>query len=77
MLNDKIEHYKATGESLSVNPSAYKKDFDFLKQVDSLALCSEWKNLNAAYSNFFRRPEVGFPKFKSKHNSKQSYTTNN
>ena len=26
--------------------------------------------------NFFRDPKVGFPRFKSKHHSKNSYTTN-
>lgn len=33
-------------------------------------------NLQTAYHNFFKRPEVGFPKFKSKKNH-CSYTTNN
>lgn len=34
-------------------------------------------NLQTAYNNFFKRPEVGFPKFKSKKNHNYSYTTNN
>lgn len=34
-------------------------------------------NLQTAYNNFFKRPEVGFPKFKSKKGHKFSYTTNN
>ena len=34
-------------------------------------------NLQTAYNNFFKRPEVGFPKFKSKKYHKYSYTTNN
>uniref|UniRef100_UPI001C00198F helix-turn-helix domain-containing protein n=1 Tax=Borreliella bavariensis TaxID=664662 RepID=UPI001C00198F len=38
----------------SVNPSNYKNEFPFLKEVDSLALCSAWIDLNSAYSNFFR-----------------------
>lgn len=34
-------------------------------------------NLNAAYKNFFRNPSFGFPKYKSRHHDKKSYTTNN
>ena len=30
-----------------------------------------------AYSNFFRDKKIGFPKFKSKHRNRASYTTNN
>lgn len=33
--------------------------------------------MQAAYNNFFKRPEAGFPKFKSKKNHCCSYTTNN
>ena len=32
--------------------------------------------MEKAYKNFFRDPKVGFPRFKSKHHSKNSYTTN-
>ena len=34
-------------------------------------------NLDKAYKNFFRDKSIGFPKFKSKKNPVQSYTTNN
>mgnify|MGYP007123289831 CR=1 FL=1 len=34
-------------------------------------------NLDKAYKNFFRNKSIGFPKFKSKKNPVQSYTTNN
>ena len=47
------------------------------KEVDSLALANAQMNLQTAYNNFFKRPEVGFPKFKSKKNNHFSYTTNN
>ena len=33
-------------------------------------------HLEAAYKNFFRDKKTGFPKYKSKHRSKASYTTN-
>ncbi|MBT9147134.1 MAG: hypothetical protein DDT32_00886 [Syntrophomonadaceae bacterium] len=58
-------------------PADYKKDFEWLKEVDSLALANAYLNLNNAYSNFFRDKSVGFPKFKSKHRDRKSYTTNN
>lgn len=76
MLHDKIEHYKQTKEDLPVTPAKYKNDFPWLKEVDSLALTSAWRQLKAAYQNFFKRPECGFPKFKSKRHPKKSYTTN-
>ena len=31
----------------------YKQEFEFLKEVDSKALQSEWRNLQSAYQNFF------------------------
>lgn len=57
------------------NPSDFKKDYEWLKEVDSLALATAWTNVNKAYKNFFNGS--GFPKFKSKHKSKQTYTTYN
>ncbi|MHA6485030.1 RNA-guided endonuclease TnpB family protein [Paenibacillus sp. strain BS8-2] len=58
-------------------PADFKKDFVWLKEVDSLALANAQLNLQTAYKNFFRDPSVGFPKFKNKHHDKKSYTTNN
>ena len=75
MLDDKIEHYKNTQQTLNVTPAKYKDEFPWLKEVDSLALCNAQLNLQSAYNNFFRTKK-GFPKFKSKRN-KQSYITNN
>ena len=77
MLNDKIEHYKETKQRLNNTPAQYKKEFEWLKEVDSLALANAQMNLQTAYRNFFKRPDVGFPKFKSKKRSRLSYTTNN
>lgn len=77
MLADKIQAYKQDGISLKTNPASYKADNPWLKEVDSLALTSVWKQLNQAYTKFFKEPKVGFPKFKSKKSAKQSYTTNN
>ena len=77
MLSDKIDYYKETKKKLNNTPAQYKKEFEWLKEVDSLALANAQVNLQTAYNNFFKRPEVGFPKFKSKKNHYYSYTTNN
>lgn len=77
MLSDKIDYYKETKQKLNNTPAQYKKEFEWLKEVDSLALANAQMNLQTAYNNFFKRPEVGFPKFKSKKSHKYSYTTNN
>jgi len=76
MLEDKIKHYKETGKMLHNTPAQYKKEYPFLKEVDSLALANVQLNLEQAYKNFFRDKSTGFPKFKKK-KGKQSYTTNN
>jgi len=76
MLSEKQEHYKETGKSLRVTPAKYKKEYPWLKEVDSLALANAQLHLETAYKNFFRDQTVGFPKYKSKHKSKASYTTN-
>ena len=76
MLADKIEHYKNTGKKLNNTPAQYKKEFEWLKEVDSLALANAQLNLQTAYNNFFRSKSIGFPKFKSKKSNNRSYTTN-
>lgn len=76
MLADKIAHYKETGEKLNNTPAQYKDKFPWLKEVDSLALANAQMHLQTAYNNFFMRPKVGFPKFKSKKIHKNTYTTN-
>ena len=38
MLADKIEFYNETGEILKNTPAQYKDEFEWLKEVDSLAL---------------------------------------
>ena len=76
MLSDKIKYYEETKQKLNNTPAQYKKEFEWLKEVDSLALANAQMNLQAAYNNFFRSPKVGFPKFKSKKSDRRSYTTN-
>lgn len=80
MLSEKIESYKTTGKFVAVTPAKYKKDFPYLKEVDSLALANVQLNLQSAFRNHFdrnRRKKTGFPKFKSAKHSRKSYTTNN
>lgn len=76
MLSDKIKYYEETGQKLNNTPAQYKSEYEWLKEVDSLALANAQMNLQTAYNNFFRSPKVGFPKFKSKKSNRRSYTTN-
>lgn len=76
MLSDKIKYYEETKQKLNTTPAQYKREFDWLKEVDSLALCNAQMNLQTAYNNFFKSPKTGFPKFKSKKSNRRSYTTN-
>jgi putative transposase len=76
MLADKIKYYEETKQKLNNTPAQYKSEFEWLKEVDSLALANAQMNLQTAYNNFFRSPKVGFPKFKSKKSNHRSYTTN-
>ena len=75
MLADKITYYEETGKMLRNTPAQYKKDFPWLKEVDSLALANVQLNLQKAYKSFFQSG-FGFPKFKKKR-YRQSYKTNN
>lgn len=80
MLSDKIESYKSTGKFTAVTPAKYKKDYPYLKEVDSLALANKQLDLQEAFRNCFsksRKKNNRFPKFKSAKHSRKSYTTNN
>jgi len=81
MLAEKIKSYEEN-KDLDIKvvkyptPAQYKSEFEWLKEVDSLALANAQMNLDKAYKNFFRDRSVGFPKFKKKTNT-NNYTTNN
>ena len=71
--------YKATGKGLTYNSCSsqltqLKKELVWLKEVDSIAIQSSLKNLADAYSRFFKKQNDA-PRFKSKKNKVQSYTT--
>ena len=51
-----------------------KKEYEWLQEVDSIALQSSVKNLDTAYINFFTK-KAEYPRFKSKKTHRYSYTT--
>ena len=75
LLTDKKKYYEETGLSLKKEVSEYKKEKEFLKEVDSLALANAKLDLETAFKNFFKKRSK-YPKLhkKGKHDS---YTTNN
>lgn len=88
MLENRIDLYKKFGsdkELLKANkPKSYtdfKREHDWMYEIDNQALANVSLNLQRAYQNFFRRvkngEKPGFPKFKSKKSGHNSYTTNN
>ncbi len=81
MLAERKETYKNLKDDKDAlkkvkrpTPAKYKKEYEWLKEVDSLALANAQLNLDKAYKAFFKG-NAKFPKFKSKRH-KQSYTTN-
>ena len=74
-LDDMNKIYKEKKEYKDITPASYKEQFQFLKEVDSLALSNAQLNRNKAFKAFFRKQNK-FPKYKTKRN-KQSYSTNN
>ena len=76
MLSDKIDYYNKEKKMLKCTPAQYKKKYDFLREVDSLALANVQLNQQSAFQKFFKEKKVGFPHFHSKKNTRKSYTTN-
>lgn len=70
------EIYEVEKKNKIITPATLKKEFEFLKEVDSLALANAQLNVKKAFTNFFQK-RAKFPKFKSKKNNRKSYTTNN
>lgn len=86
-LETRKAQYERTGKSstcyeLQKMVTALKKapETSWLAEVDSHALQQAVVNLDRAYKNFFRRVKEGgkpgFPRFKSKAETRQSYRTN-
>ena len=76
LLADAKKQYEETGKSKIKTPATLKVKYEWLKEVDSFALCNSQLHLQNAYKKFFNKT-ARFPDFHSKHNGKQSYTTNN
>ena len=77
---DKWNHtYKETGKGLTYGTCSaglplLKKELSWLKEVDSIALQSSVRNLADSFDRFFKKQNKP-PRFKSKRNNVQSYTT--
>lgn len=73
------EAYEQTGKGLTYNACSkqltqLKKELEWLKEVDAHSLQSSLRNLDDAFKRFFKKQNDA-PRFKSKRNKVQSYTT--
>ena len=72
---EQTQHFPSKNKRIT-NLVPLKEENEFLKEVDSTALQQSIRDLNSGMDNFFKnRSHFGFPKFKSKHDLKQSYRT--
>ena len=71
---NKIKHMSAFDANNHCN-RVLKIDYPFLKEVDKFAITNSIYALETGYQKFFKK-QGGYPNFKSKHYSKNSYTTN-
>jgi len=77
MLEEKLEILNRGEKLPRITPAKYKRDYPFLKEVDSLALANVQLQQERSFRAYFKNPrKCGLPKFKKK-KDKQSYTTNN
>lgn len=74
-LDDMKKIYDEKHIFKNITPASYKSEYDFLKEVDSLALANAQLNRNAAFQAFFKHRSA-YPSYKSKRHE-QSYSTNN
>lgn len=81
-LAQRKEQYMRSGKAPSrfqqdKSLTALKKEIPWLKEVDSTSLQATLQDLDVAFQNFFRHvkkgEKPGYPRFKSKHNRRQSY----
>ena len=77
LLEERNKYYSQFKSLLSVTPAHLKQKYQFLKEVDSLALNSVDQFQRNAFKNYFKNPkQFGKPLFKSKKYTKNSYKTN-
>lgn len=81
-LDRKIKQYEEDKTSVTYTVCAKEmaemkktEEYAFLKEVDSVSLQQSLRHLDTAFQNFFKQPKTGFPRFKSKKRSKNSYST--
>jgi len=81
-LSKRKDAYESEKKTLSaatcmLDLTAMKRELEWLREVDATALQASVQSLDTAYQNFFRRIKqgetAGYPRFKSKHNNRQSY----
>ena len=65
------EHISVSSSKAVKHITSLKKDNEWLKDVHSKVLQQSVRDMNQAYDNFFKLHK-GFPKFKSKHDNRQS-----
>ena len=74
LKSEKYKSFKPTSKK------QFKEKFDFAKECSDDCLNSTERNLQSAFNNFFkslnktRKGKIGFPKFRSKKQHKDSYT---
>lgn len=87
-LNKRIEFYQENKQIFNYYDCAKdltqlknEETFNWLREAEAAALQNSLSNLDTAFKNYFnglsRSHDVGYPRFKSKHNSTQSYTSKN
>ena len=85
-LDRRKKVFEKSGETLnyakcSKELTALKKELPWLREADATALQSSLRALDTAFQNFFRRCKEGgnpgYPRFKSKHDHRQSYVSKN
>lgn len=64
MLDDKLQEYRAGRKMSRQTPAQYKKDYPYLKEVDSMALINVQLHLEEAFRSYFQQPRKGLPRHK-------------
>lgn len=76
-LEDDMAYYQKHHRTLDKKVPQYRKEHEFLKEVDSQALVWSLRELFNIYQKTFRRRNMVFPNFKKKNINHMKYTTPN
>jgi len=80
LYNDRKQTFSKVDSIKSITEIKKINGYEWLKEIETVALQQSLIDLDKSYQNFFRNLKKGkktFLRFKSKHNPKQSYRTNN